>query len=83
MSSAHATFERKRQDREAMVSEAVELREQGVALRAIGEELGVSKTTVEKWLKGPATCTRCGEKLRKPVPEGLCGFCIGELELAA
>lgn len=58
------------------IARVLELRAQGVSLRGIAEELGVSKGTVQNLVAryGP-TCERCGITMRVPDSDGRCGFC--------
>lgn len=61
---------------EQKVARARELQDDGLSLRAIGRELGISHSSVTVLLdrSGP-TCRGCGATMREPNPEEKCGFC--------
>ncbi len=74
---------RPRRERARSVAEASRLRQQGLLLREIGEQLGVSPKTVHAWLSDPegskarerkqryrAVCVNCGGPCYRQGPYG-------------
>jgi predicted amidophosphoribosyltransferase len=54
----------------------------GLTLTAIGEQLGVSRTTIANWLRGSQdaspTCPDCANPMNEPAVR--CGLCQEELD---
>lgn len=67
-------------DQQSKMAEGIALLREGVNITEVATRTGVARTTVEAWRDRAFhdACTRCGEKLRTPTAEGLCGWCIEE-----
>lgn len=68
-------------DRKATVDRMID--ELGMSLTAVSEQLGVSRTTIANWRRGPAAtlqCPECGDPMIEPAAR--CGFCAAEAEAA-
>jgi len=69
---------------DAVLSEILRLRGEGVAPPAIADELELTRQTVNKWLARTdgRVCKECDTTLGEPVADSLCGFCREEAVLA-
>lgn len=70
--------------REEKIATACELRAStDLSLKKIGEQLGVSHTTVRDWTEHlRPSCAECEVALQVPADDELCGFCREEAVVA-
>jgi hypothetical protein len=69
------------EERAHKLAEALALLEKGVDPVEIAERLELTRATIYSWRSKHLVlaCKRCAEQTTKPMPTGLCPFCIGEL----